>query len=126
MELIHNPPPDAVQAIESYGEGGFRVSGVVHTGSVMVLPQRTIAWPVATVADLTIDSLSPLMEHDPPIEILLLGCGQAMSYLGTEVREAMREHGIAVDSMTTAAACRTYNLLLGDDRAVAAALIAVD
>ena len=60
------------------------------------------------------------------IEILLVGTGRDLMRLPPALREAFRQAGISADSMSTGAAVRTYNVLLAEDRAVAAALIAVD
>jgi uncharacterized protein len=114
------------QLINAYGGGGFRIAGIAHRGSVLVLPERTLPWPVTTMAELTLDSLMPLLEAGALTEILLIGCGAAIAFIPKPLREALRAQHIAVDSMNTGAACRTYNVLLAEDRRVAAALIAVD
>ncbi|TGT19415.1 hypothetical protein EN817_31340, partial [Mesorhizobium sp. M3A.F.Ca.ET.174.01.1.1] len=60
------------------------------------------------------------------VEILLVGTGKDLRPLPAALRAAMKEAGISADPMSTGAAVRTYNVLLAEDRAVAAALIAVD
>jgi uncharacterized protein len=114
------------QLINAYGDGGFRIAGVAHRGSVLVLPERTLPWPVAVMAELTLAGLEPLLEAGPLTEILLIGCGAAIAFIPKPLREALRARHISVDGMNTGAACRTYNVLLAEDRRVAAALIAVD
>ncbi len=109
------------QVIESYGPSGFRVSGVAHDGAILVLPQATQPWPVASIADATAANLAPIV--DAAIEILLLGCGKRMALVPPALREELRARGIVVDAMDTGAACRTYNVLLAEDRRVAAALL---
>ncbi|MEQ8965308.1 MAG: Mth938-like domain-containing protein [Azospirillaceae bacterium] len=111
--------------IDSYGDGGFRVSGERIEGSVLVLPDRTESWPVTTMDGLGPEILSPVTATDPPIEILLLGCGERMTLVPAALKAHLREIGIAVEPMDTGAACRTYNVLLSEHRRVAAALIAV-
>lgn len=115
--------PAGRQLLESYGDGRFRVSGLLYEGSIIVLPERTIPWPVPGMASLTADSFAPLFEAPP--EILLLGCGPKMLLLPPPLRSALRARGMVVDTMDTGAACRTYNVLLAEERKVAAALIAV-
>jgi uncharacterized protein len=88
-------------------------------GPVLVFPFRTDAWPGAAA---TVDALQPVIEHGG-IELLLLGLGRLMVPAAASLRAALRAHGIAVEAMDTGAACRTYNVLLGDDRVVAAALL---
>jgi uncharacterized protein len=114
--------PGGRQVIEGYGPSGFRVSGVVYEGSILVFPDRTLAWPVAAMAELSLGSLAPVVEHGG-VEILLLGCGRTMQPVPAALRQALKASGVGIDGMDTGAACRTYNVLLGEDRRVAAALI---
>lgn len=113
------------QLIHGYGDCGFTISGIRHEGSVLVLPKQTLAWPVTAVADVTVESLAPLLAAEPRPAVLMLGCGKGMSLLPREVKAALRAAGIVVEPMDTGAACRTYNVLLTEGRDVAAALIAV-
>jgi uncharacterized protein len=96
MELTPLVPADR-QIVERYGENGFRIAGVIHRGSVLVFPDRTLSWQVASAADVTQESLSPVIEHGG-------------------VR-------IVLEPMDTGAACRTFNVLVAEDRPVAAALL---
>jgi uncharacterized protein len=114
--------PAGRQVIESYGTAGFRVSGTAHAGSILVFIDTTLAWPVAKIEDVTIDGLAPVVARGD-IEILLLGCGRRMVPVPVELRRALRAKGIVLDAMDTGAACRTYNILLSEERRVAAALI---
>lgn len=117
--------PQGRQVIESYGPGRFRISGVTHSGSVLVFPERAIAWPVGAMADLSLDALSVVRAAAPAVEILLIGCGPRLTPLPGKVRSALRAEGIGCDVMDTGAACRTFNVLLAEARRVAAALIAL-
>lgn len=117
--------PDSRQVIESYGAGRFRVSGVNHAGSVLVFQDITIPWTVEQMEGLTADSFAPVIAAEPPVEILLLGCGENLQFLRPDLRSALREHRIGCDVMDTGAACRTYNVLVAESRRVAAALIAL-
>ena len=107
------------QVIERYGAAGFRVSGDVYHGAVFVFPDRTIAWEEPAV---TAESLAPVVEHGG-VELLLLGLGRRMMPVAAALRAALRARGIAVEPMDTGAACRTYNVLLAEERRVAAALL---
>jgi uncharacterized protein len=118
--------PRAPKLIERYGKGGFRVSGQTLTGSILVLNDRVESWPVADIAHLSVESLQPVIAAAPPIQILLLGCGPRIAFIAPPLRQALREAGVVIDAMDTGAACRTYNVLLAEERRVAAALIAVD
>lgn len=117
--------PAGRQAIEAYGDGGFRVSGSRYDGSLLVLPDEVVVWPVKEMADLVEPALRSIIERADRIEVLLLGCGPSIAFLKPDLRARLKEHGIAVDLMDSGAACRTYNVLMGENRKVAAALIAI-
>ena len=93
--------------------------------SDLVLPERTLAWPVATLAEATLASLAPVIDAEPKVELLLLGCGGRAQSPMSELRRALRAKGIVLELMDTGAACRTYNFLAAEERRVAAALIAM-
>jgi uncharacterized protein len=113
------------QLVQRYGNGGFRVSGVVFQGSVIVTPTASQSWSVASMDALTLDHFQPLIARAATLDVCLLGCGMQMRPLPRAIREALKEAGLTVDPMDTGAACRTYNVLMGEGRAVAAALIAI-
>jgi uncharacterized protein len=117
--------PAGPQLIQGYDESGFRIAGTRHAGSVLVLPQQTLAWPVSAPEEVTAASLAPVHTADPAIEILVLGCGARFVPIPAQLRAALKADGIVVEAMATGAACRTYNLLLAENRRVAAALIAL-
>ncbi len=114
--------PAGRQVIERYGAAGFRVAGVVWRGSVIIFPELTISWPVRSSAELSAASFDPVVEHGG-VQILLLGLGRHLQPIPSELRPTLRRSGIAVQVMDTGAACRTFNVLLAEDRLVAAALI---
>ncbi|HTZ78668.1 MAG TPA: Mth938-like domain-containing protein [Stellaceae bacterium] len=116
--------PAGRQVIERYGPSGFRVTGISFASSVLVFPDRTSAWEVTAIGDLTAESLRPVIEHGG-VEILLLGCGSRMAPVSPGLRQTLRAAGIVVDAMDTGAACRTYNVLMAEERRVAAALIRI-
>lgn len=122
MKLTRQSAADR-QLIQRYGNGGFRVSGVAFTGSVIVTPDRTVNWPATSIAALTAADFAPLLGEQ--LDVCLVGCGRDMRPLKAELRTALKDAGITVDLMDTGAACRTYNVLMGEGRAVAAALIAI-
>ncbi|WP_416897948.1 MAG: Mth938-like domain-containing protein [Minwuia sp.] len=124
MDLMPDIPAGR-QVLEAYGDGGFRVSGARIEGSLLVLPDETVNWPVASVDDLSDDVFAPIVERAGRIEVLLFGCGESIAFLKPGFRALLKEHDIAVDIMDTGAACRTYNVLMAEDRRVAACLIAV-
>lgn len=119
--------PAGRQVIESYGDGRFRVSGAVHDGALLVLPERCVAWPVTVTGDITLESLAPLWQSGQgTVDLLLLGGGTRPWLIPTALRAGLKAQGIVVEAMDTGAACRTYNVLLAEERRVAAALLAID
>jgi len=118
--------PKGRQLVQGYGDGGFRVSGTRHEGSVWILPEQTLAWPVNAIAEVDPASLRELIALSAQhVRILLIGTGKSMLPLPASWRAMAREEDVAIEGMDTGAACRTYNVLLTEERSVAAALIAV-
>ncbi len=112
--------------IEGYGDGGFCFAGMSHRGSILALPSGIRAWDAAGPEDISIDSLAPVFAEAPGlIEHLLIGTGTELVSLEKSLRQRLRAAGIRAEPMATAAAARTYSVLLAEDRRVAAALIAV-
>ena len=118
--------PGGPQVIGGYGPGLFRVSGQNYQTSILVFADRTVAWPVRTMAALTLESLETVMAHAPPVDVLLLGVGARGQLVPEALRRGLRNAGIVLDAMDTGAACRTFNVLMAEDRRVAAALIVLD
>jgi uncharacterized protein len=113
-------------AIEAYGNGGFRFAGMSHRGSILCLARSIVAWDVTAAEEVTPESLALVLAEKDLTRSLLLGTGARQVFASPTVRAAFREAGIALEVMDTGAACRTFNVLLGEGRPVAAALIAVD
>lgn len=112
--------------IDAYGNGGFRFADMSHRGSILCLPSGIHGWEPSDPALLTIGDFGRLIAESDAIEILLVGMGRDLRPLPPELRKSLREAGISADPMSTGAAVRTFNVLLAEERAVAAALIAVD
>jgi uncharacterized protein len=114
--------PAGRQVIERYGASGFRVAGVIHRGSVLVFPDHTEPWAAADAASVTFESLMPVV-HYGGVQILLLGLGGRMRAVPNGLRTDLRAAGIILEPMDTGAACRTYNVLVAEERRVAAELL---
>jgi uncharacterized protein len=112
--------------IEAYGNGGFRFADMSHRGSILALPSGIEAWPVGSVTEITADALQRLIAEATSIDILLVGTGDQMAPLSRPSRAALEAANLFPELMATGAAVRTYNVLLAEERAVAAALIAVE
>lgn len=113
-------------AIEAYGNGGFRFAGMSHRGSILCLPSGIWAWEAVTPADFDEAAFATVLAETAPIDMLLVGTGDRLVPLPRPLHEALRARGLRADPMATGAAVRTYNVLLAENRRVAAALLAVE
>jgi uncharacterized protein len=116
--------PAGKQVLERYGTDGFRVSGVLFPGAILLFPDETREWAPQRMAEVAADSLDAVIAHGE-VEILLLGCGRRMAMVPAALRARLKQAGVVIDAMDTGAACRTYSVLLGEGRRVAAALLPV-
>jgi uncharacterized protein len=112
--------------IDAYGGGGFRFAEMSHKGSLLCLPTGMHKWDVASPAGISLNSLAPVFAAAGDLDVLLIGLGKDIVGLDRSIREALRAQKIIVEAIATGGAVRTYNILLGERRAVGAALIAVD
>jgi uncharacterized protein len=111
--------------IEAYGKGGFAFADMSHRGSLLCLPDGIWAWPVTKPAEIDEYSLARVFKAANSIDTLIIGTGTEVWMPPTILREALRTVRVVLDPMQTGAAIRTYNIMLGERRRVAAALIAV-
>lgn len=112
--------------IDAYGNGGFRFADMSHRGSLLCLPSGIHGWEPADPAALTPEDFGRLFDEATTVQILLVGTGADLLPLPQALRAVLRDLRISAEPMSTGAAVRTYNVLLAEDRAVAAALVAVD
>jgi uncharacterized protein len=117
--------PKGRQLITGYGDGGFKINHEFISGSLLVFPDQTLRWDIADIANISQALLEPVLQAAPSVELLLLGTGSSIVYVDPAIRQALKARGIGLDIMDTGAACRTYNVLITEERRVAAALIAV-
>ncbi len=111
--------------IDSYGNGGFRFADMSHRGSILCLPSGVHGWDVVADQPLTMDLFARVLAETKDIEFLLVGTGMSIRPLPADLKAALRAANVSSDPMSTGAAVRTYNVMLAESRAVAAALIAV-
>ena len=114
-----------LQLIHGYGDNGFRISGSRYSGDVMVLPRMTLAWSPPDLNNISFDDLAPLLGDIPP-PLFILGVGQAPMQIYPDLAAYLKIKNISLEVMSTAAACRTWNVLMSEGRDAAAGLIAVD
>jgi uncharacterized protein len=109
------------QLITGYEDNWIEVNGIRCDGNITVTPERTSTWDVAGFEQLDTASFDALLALKP--EVVLLGTGKTHRFIHPKLIKRLTEAGIGVECMTTAAACRTYNILMAEGRSVAAALI---
>ncbi|PZM11182.1 Mth938-like domain-containing protein [Rhizobium tubonense] len=111
--------------IDAYGNGGFRFADMSHRGSLLCLPSGIYGWDMALGDPLTTAQFQRVLDEAADIEVLLVGTGLELRPIPAELKAALRAKKISSDPMSTGAAVRTFNIMLAESRAVAAALIAV-
>ena len=111
--------------IEAYGNGGFVFDSMSHRGSLLCLPDAIWAWPVTRPSEIDKVSLEKIFAAANAIDTLIVGTGSDVWLPASGLREALRAVRVVLDAMQTGPAIRTYNIMMGERRRVAAALIAV-
>ncbi|MCA3595132.1 MAG: Mth938-like domain-containing protein [Methylobacterium sp.] len=109
--------------IEGYGADGFRFAGMAHPGSILALPSGIRAWPLDDLALVGDADLAPLHAEREAIELLIIGSGRKAVLPIGPLADRLREAGFRPEFMDTPAAARTYNVLLAENRRVAALLM---
>jgi uncharacterized protein len=118
---LHQARADGRNLFTGYGPGYITVNGIRRVGSTVVLRDRILDWDVAQFSDLREETFAWLAQL--PVEIVLLGTGGSLRFPHPRLSQPLRDAGIGLEVMDTSAACRTYNILLGEDRRVAAAVL---
>jgi uncharacterized protein len=111
--------------IEAYGNGGFAFAEMSHRGSLLCLPDAIWAWPVVKPEEIDRTSLARIFAAASGIDTLIIGTGTDVWLPPSDLRAALRRVDVVLDAMLTGPAIRTYNIMMGERRRVAAALIAV-
>lgn len=113
-------------SIDTYGGGGFRVSGLWRPGSLLLLDDIPSLWRPRSIAEVTPDDFAEVEAAGLAVsEFVLLGTGTAQSLPSKAVRDRLRQAGLGLEFMSTEGAARTYGVLISEGRRVAVALIAV-
>jgi uncharacterized protein len=118
---LHLARPDARYRITGYGPGYVSINGTRREQHTIVLGDRLLDWQVDDFARLDAADFAGLAAL--PIEILLLGTGARLRFPHPRLTQAVRDAGVGLEVMDTNAACRTYNILLEENRRVGAALL---
>ena len=113
-----------LQLVHRYGGGGFRVTGRGYQSDLVLLPRLAREWHCADVHSLRFADLEPLLGVEPP-PLFLLGAGLAPKQPLPDLAADLNANGMNLELMSTAAACRTWNVLMSEGRNAAALLIAI-
>lgn len=109
---------DDSRPFDGYGAGFFRIGGEVVQGALILHPSGLVPW--GGYADM--DGILGLKEG---IDVVFVGTGSEIAHVPADLRAAVENAGIGLEVMNTPAACRTYNVLIGEGRRVAAAVLPV-
>jgi uncharacterized protein len=107
---------DSAPPFDGYGPGFFRVAGTVHEGPVLLTSTGIRSWD-------GLHAIAPLAALAGEVDFILLGMGAEIAHPPAELRDACEAAGLGLEIMSSPAACRTYNVLLGEGRRVAAAVV---
>ena len=118
---LHASAPSALNTFSGYGDGFVVVNGQRHEANLIVTPERLLPWNAASFDALTEADFEALLALNP--EILLLGTGPKQRFPHPRLTRALAAKRIGVEAMDLQAACRTYNILMAEERRVAAALL---
>jgi uncharacterized protein len=117
---------EALKIIQRYGPGHIVINGVSYHEPVMLVANQASRWDATPESLWDVSLYTPLHQMDDAPELLIIGTGASMYMAGPGFRAALKArfpHGIGIESMDTGAACRTYNVLMGEGRRVAACLL---
>jgi len=111
--------------VTGYRAHGFKIGERMLEGGLLLTPEGFVEIAADSVEDFAVEQLAPVFEADPDIEILLLGGGAQLRFPPEGLRRPLEAAGIAVEPMDSAAAARTFNVLVMEERRVAALLLPV-
>ena len=115
----------ALQIVNSYGGGGFRITKATYKGSQFILPRYRQNWAAQTADDISFEGLLGMLGPERP-DLLLLGLGIVPMTNLPKLRNSLSTVNVRLEVMSTPAACRTWNVMVSEGRSVAAGLLAID
>jgi uncharacterized protein len=119
---LHAPRPTPYNTVTAYGDGYVEINAQRYSHALLVLPEAPIEpWAPARFDELAAEHFESIAQHEP--EVVLLGTGPTQRFPHPRLTAALAARRIGIESMDTAAACRTYNILMTEGRKVLAALL---
>lgn len=124
MKFTLDTTSAGINVIRAYGPGRINVSDRIYNNSLVLAPDRVLDdWPPQRFEDITLEHLQVALDLRP--EILVIGTGSALKFPEAHITADIQSRGIGLEVLDTAAACRTYNVLVSENRKVAAALLII-
>jgi uncharacterized protein len=124
MDITPQTPKNR-NSINSYGPDGFKINEILYQNSIILTPNQIIEVKINSLEDFFDSDLKKILDFEP--EILLIGTGQNHQIISNDLKNKIKTHypTTSIDEMTTGSACRTYNILMMEDRNVVAFLNAI-
>ncbi len=107
--------------IHSYEPGVFKINEKFYTESLLLGRHLLAGWPMKNISELTLTSLKPLLAHQP--DLILLGTGPSLIFPDHALLHFFYQQQVGFEVMDTLAACKTFNVLMSEDRNVIALLL---
>jgi uncharacterized protein len=119
---LHSSSTEKYQTVTGYDQAGVEINAQRFDYSVLVMPEVTPRpWPVTRFEDLTAAHFEAIAADKP--DVVILGTGERQRFVHPRLVASLSDQRIGVESMDSHAACRTYNILMGEGRKVTLALI---
>jgi uncharacterized protein len=119
---LHSDNTQQYQTVTGYDASGVEINAERFNYSLTVMPERPPrAWPVARFEDLTAAHFEEIASDKP--DVVVLGTGERQRFVHPKLVASLSALHVGVDCMDSQAACRTYNVLMGEGRKVTLALI---
>jgi uncharacterized protein len=119
---LHTSNTDKYQTVTGYDQSGVEINAQRYDYSVLVMPETPPrAWNVSRFDDLTADHFEQIALDKP--DVVVLGTGERQRFVHPRLIASLSDQHVGVESMDSHAACRTYNILMGEGRKVTLALI---
>ena len=118
---LHASGLTSLNTFTGYGTGFVLINDVRYETSLVVMPEQMLTWGAESFAALKAEDFSSVVAMRP--EVVLLGTGEKLRFPHPSLTRALADARIGVEVMDLQAACRTYNILMAEERKVAAALL---
>jgi len=113
---------EEIKVIKSYGDDSFTVNEEKFKSSIFIFQNKALAISAKNIDEIKLEDFSEFLED---IEILIIGFGETSDFLSAKIEKEIKSHGVKIEYMNSGAAARTYNVLITEERKVAAVIIAV-